>query len=98
MSLSALLHRDERIVEFGQQEADRHESHGHVGDDEPHDLAGIVAQGVEGWVREAEDDRQDGHRDVSQEWAPEDGDLPVVSRCDDEVEVPGQLAALLEGC
>jgi len=61
MSLSALLHRDKRIVESRQNEADRHESHGHVSDGEAHDLTGIMAQGVEGWVREAEDDGEDGH-------------------------------------
>ena len=61
VSLAALLDRDERIVEPGQQETDRHEKHGHVGDEEAHNLAGIVAHGAEGRVREAEDDGQDGH-------------------------------------
>ena len=61
MSLSALLHRDERIVESRQNEADRHESHGHVSDGEAHDLARIMTQGVEGRVREAEDDGENGH-------------------------------------
>jgi len=61
VSLSALLYRNERIVEFGQQKADRDERHRHIGNEEPHDLAGIVAQGVEGRVGEAEDDGQDGH-------------------------------------
>jgi hypothetical protein len=85
MSLPALLHRNESIVESGQNKADRHERHGHICDDEPDDLARVVAQGVEGRVREAEDNGQDGHGDVAEQRAPEDRDLPVVAGCDDEV-------------
>jgi hypothetical protein len=94
VSLSTLLHRNERIVEPRQNEADRHESHGHIRDNEPHNLARIMAQGIEGRVREAEDDGQDGDRDVAEQRAPEDGDFPVVAGGDDEVQVFGELAAL----
>jgi hypothetical protein len=83
--LSTLLHRNERVVESGQDKADRHESHGHISYDKANGLARIMAQGVEGWVREAEDDGQDGDRDVAEQRAPEDGDFPVVSGGDDEV-------------
>jgi hypothetical protein len=85
MSLPTLLHLDEGIVEPGQNKADRHKQHGHISDNEPDDLARVVAQGVEGRVREAEDDGQDGHRDVAEQRAPEDRDFPVVAGRDDEV-------------
>jgi hypothetical protein len=51
----AYLDRDERIVEFRHEPANCYEQHGHVGDDEADYVAWVVAYGVEGRVREAED-------------------------------------------
>ena len=94
MSLSALLDRHEWVVELGQQPADGDEHHGQIRDEEPDDVAWVVAHGVEGWVREAEDDGEDGNGDVAEEGAPDDGDGPVFAGGDDQVEVAGELAAL----
>jgi hypothetical protein len=94
MSFSPLLNRHKRVVELGQQPADCNEHHGQVRDGEADDVARVVAHGGEGWVREAEDDGEDGDRDVAEQGAPEDGDGPVFADRDDQVEVVGELAAL----
>lgn len=95
MPLTPLLDRNKRLKEFGQEEPNRDEEHGHVGDDEADDGQRVVAHGVEGRVGKAHDDGQDGAGDVAQQRAPEDGDAPVFAGGDDYVEVAGELAALL---
>ena len=77
MSFSPLLNRHKRVVELGQQPADCNEHHGQVGNEKADDVARVVAHGVERWIREAEDDGEDGDRDVAEERAPDDGDGPV---------------------
>jgi hypothetical protein len=66
MPLPTLLRRHKRVVELRQQPADGNEDHGQVGDDEADDVAGVVAHGGEGRVREAEDDGEDGDGDVAE--------------------------------
>ena len=66
MAFATLLHRNEGVVELGQEPSDGDEDHGQVGDEEADDMAGVVAHGVEGWVREAEDNGEDGHGDVAE--------------------------------
>ena len=56
-------------------------------------MAGVVAHGVEGRVREAEDDGEDGDRDVAEQGNSEDGDGPVFAGGYNRVEVAGELAA-----
>lgn len=53
--------------------------------DETQDHKRIVPESVEFRVREAEDDGQDGSRNVAEQERPEGGDGPVLATADDDV-------------
>lgn len=54
--LTPPMHRYENVVEPWHDEPNQHESETKMREDEPCNHHGVVAQSVELWVREAEDD------------------------------------------
>lgn len=66
-------------------------------DGEGEDVKGIVTLLVELRVRKRDDDGEDGARNVLDDGAPDDWDLPVFASGNDVVKVAAELVALEKG-
>lgn len=89
-----LLRRDEDVKGARHDEADSDDDHDDMGNSERKDVSRIVPLGVELGVRKREDDGEDGARDVFDDGAPDDWDLPVFAIGNDVVKIAAQLVAL----
>jgi hypothetical protein len=54
----------------------------------------VPLEGVEFWIRKAEDNSEDRSRNIAEQNGEEDGYLPVSAAADDEVEITAELVAL----
>lgn len=89
-----LLRRDEDVKSARHDKADADYDHDDMGDSKRKDVSRVVTLGVELGVRKREDDGEDGARDVLDDGAPDDWDLPVFASGNDVVKVAAQLVTL----
>lgn len=85
---------DESIVIARHDEAHHHNDNGENGEDEAANHHWVVAQSVELWECEGEDDCQHWSGDVAQEEGHECRDLPVLALSNDDIQVAADLISL----
>lgn len=92
--LFAALGRQGEVQRSRDDQAHDGDERGDVRDGEGVDLKRVVTLRVEERIGEADDDSEDGRRDVFDHGGPEDRDTPVLALRDDEIEIACQLIAL----
>lgn len=95
LSLSTALRRDQDVEPSRRENARCDDDQANVGDAETEDVKGVLSQGVECWVGETEDDGEDRAGDEAEQRAPEEGDAPVLTACDDDIEIASKILPLL---
>lgn len=95
MALATSVGRDEDVEPARKDGAAEDDDQGDVSNTETEDVQGIFAAfGVKSAVRETVDDGQNGTGDVLDQGAPKDGDIPVLSSTNNDVEIATQSLGL----
>lgn len=94
LALHSALRGDKGVVPSRQDKSHGDGDENHVGSSKTKNVKGVVTELVEGRVREAVDDGENGGGHVADQRAPKRRDGPVFALSDDFVQVTAQLISL----
>ena len=89
-----LLRRHKDVEPARNDEAETNNAHDTAGRCESEDVQGVVSLGIEERESEGCDDGEDRGRDITEYETPEDGNVPSLAACNNNVEVASKLVEL----